>query len=218
MCNHENVGTEARQGEVRGITDAREALDFFRGMGWNNDTPILFSGTDFDVQWNEFGVCDGYYRGIRNEFRPFDGMWGPYAKSGYIDHMATTGEFPEMYPWQAGGWRYGHDSPWAYLIQNYSTGPDEWAYQLDTSSFGADVDLSKVRKAFPAWGPRKDVSVDYPLWVESSGAVVVSSKPGEWFHVTGGEFYGVLRKNLDDPDVIHVDDNTMNELRSVVIK
>lgn len=208
ILNHENIGTEARQGYDRGVVDGREAFGMAQSFGWKNESPILFSGTDFDVQPREYVACDGYYEGIR-DVAENRAPWGPYGKSGYIDHMHDTGLFPGMWPWQSGGWRYGHTSPYAYLLQNFEevTG---WAYP--TFSVGVPEDTNLVVRHFPAWGPPKGMDMQYPLWIESGGIVVVSNEPGVWHRVTGGEFYGVLKKNLTDDDVIHVDANTLNEL------
>ena len=168
-------GNEALGGSGAGLTAGKRAISQAIALGWSGETPIIYSGTDFDVQSSQYSVCDQYYGAIASLGNP----WGLYGPWHYIAHAHNVFG-PNLVYWASAGWQTGMNPI-----------PNMQQEVLQDSINGVTVDVNLVITTLPVWTGKDDNIVSGYFRHNAAGVVYEFSQGYKW-HVSGEYFYNAL--------------------------
>lgn len=112
LC-YETTATNMLGGENQAKEDIKEVLAALAELNFSFP-PIVYFAADWDCQPSQYSIIAEYLHGIGTHSNFIRGLYG---KSALLDWIHTQPGFPPYALWQAAGWRYGYDSPYADLRQ-----------------------------------------------------------------------------------------------------
>lgn len=168
-------GNEALQGKQGGENAANRAIATAISLGWTgNDSPIIYSGTDFDVQPSQYAICDEYYQQIASKGYP----WGIYGPWHYIEHAHSWTPIGTTY-WASAGWQTGQN-PIPNMQQD-----------LKQLNFGVTVDVNTVITNLDVWSGLGVANTMAYFRHDSAGTVYELAQGYKW-HCSAAYFYNGL--------------------------
>lgn len=182
-------GDEALQGAAGGENAANRAINQALQLGWKSDSPIIYSGNDFDAVPSQFATCDEYYQTIASKGYP----WGIYGGWEYLVHAETWVPKGTIL-WASAGWEFG---------MNPVPNMQQTTVQLVFG--GVTVDTDTVITTLPVWtgdgiNPNPpSTEVDMPLYRHDSNGVVYEIFMGYKFHCTSDYFFNVVMGDVGKP-------------------
>lgn len=159
------------------------AIDQSRELGWQGESPIVFSFADFNVQ--DVQLMLNVHHAIPDVFEPLNLTGGAYGPPAFLRILSVQPWWPKDYIlWQ---WMGAGDVEWWTNVKQY---------KRDVIG-GVAVDLSRTITPVEFWsgyGPNPKDN-DMELRHDSNGQVFQIDHGFRW-PMTGDYFYGVLKGTL----------------------
>lgn len=130
MPNFERAEDAAVHGYPTGRDHALTCMQQLEGLGFQGESPVIFSGADSGIDANEMPAVMEYHRALVENFRWVGGAYGP---RNVLERLAQADWWPDHWPL----WHWGGDGstiyPWTWVKQ----GPGPSYFNL-TIGFGVD--------------------------------------------------------------------------------